>query len=50
MIRAIQENGLPPGGCVILHRTTDSPKLQIVAAEQAKSRKADHEARLSIRS
>ena len=49
LIRAVQDNGLPPAGCVILHRTTDAPKLHIVAAEQAKSRKTDHDSRLSIR-
>jgi phosphohistidine phosphatase SixA/8-oxo-dGTP pyrophosphatase MutT (NUDIX family) len=47
LLRSVASQGLTPGGFIVLHRTTDSD-LRIVAAEHAKPKKADHDARHSL--
>ncbi len=47
LLKAVQTRGLTPGGFVVAHRTMgDDPR--IVAAEHAKPKKADHDARHSL--
>jgi phosphohistidine phosphatase SixA/8-oxo-dGTP pyrophosphatase MutT (NUDIX family) len=47
LLKSVQSRGLNPGAFVVAHRTTgDDP--QIVAAEHAKPKKADHDARTSL--
>jgi phosphohistidine phosphatase SixA/8-oxo-dGTP pyrophosphatase MutT (NUDIX family) len=47
LLKSVQSRGLTPGGFVVAHRTTgEDPR--VVAAEHAKPKKADHDARHSL--
>ena len=46
--RAKWSNAISPGSFVVLHRTTDEGEVRILAAEHAKPKKPDHDARHSL--
>ncbi len=47
LLRAVCSQGLAPAAFLVLHRTTE-PEPAIIAAEHAKPKKADHDARHSL--
>lgn len=47
LLRAVAANGINPGSFVVLHRTLEE-QPRIIAAEHAKPKRADHDARHSL--
>lgn len=48
LLRAVAGNGINPGSFVVLHRTIGDGPLRIIAAEHARPKKADHDARATL--
>ena len=48
LLRAAIDGGLAPGSFVVLHRTVADDQPRIIAAEHAKPKKAEHDARHSL--
>lgn len=48
LLRAVESNGINPGSFVVLHRTVGEGPLRIIAAEHARPKKADHDARMTL--
>lgn len=50
LLRAVLDNGLAPGSFLVVHRAFGKNKVKVLAAEHAKPKKAEHDARHSLRS